>query len=283
MIWPDVPVRLGACSWTAKGWESAFYPKGMKSTDYLGYYAQRYATVEIDSTFYAVPAKSTILKWRDATPAGFIFAAKFPQLVTHQKVLTDCFADAMDFLHAMSHLEDKMGPLLLQFPYFAAKRGLTLTGFLDLLTPFLNALPKEFQYAVEVRNKQWVCDPLLDLLHAEGVALALIDHPWMYTPEQLFRQQNLVTAPFAYIRWLGDRHGIERITKTFNETVVDRCESCDVWIPLVKTLLSTPVKIYGYVNNHYGGYALNEVDYLRERLETWDRPEPFAEDLFPNE
>ncbi len=228
--------------------------------------------MEIDATFYAVPPRQTVENWRDSTPANFVFSAKFPQHITHEKLLEDCFADAIHFLESMAHLGGKLGPLLLQFPYFAQRKGVSLSDFLDRLAPFLAALPRdEIQFAVEVRNKQWLCDPLLDLLHCEGVALALIDHPWMPGPEQLTRTPHVFTAPFAYIRWIGDRKAVDQ--KRFTDSVLDRSEWRKAWVPLIKTLIEKTIKTKGYVNNHYSGYAPVDIRAIRESLGlSWQQP-----------
>ena len=72
-------ILLGTCAFTASGWNGAFYPKGMKSADYLTFYSQRFETVEVDSTFYGCPAPTTVAKWYDKTAPGFIFSVKVPQ------------------------------------------------------------------------------------------------------------------------------------------------------------------------------------------------------------
>jgi uncharacterized protein YecE (DUF72 family) len=83
-------LRIGTCAFTASGWNGAFYPKGLKSTDYLRFYSERFDTVEIDSTFYGCPAAKTVTSWYDKTPNGFIFSVKVPQPITHEKILVDC-------------------------------------------------------------------------------------------------------------------------------------------------------------------------------------------------
>jgi|SRR5215831_13056474 len=81
------PILLGTSSFTATGWEGSFYPKGMRSSDYLAFYAERFHTVEVDSTFYACPAARTVSNWASRTPDDFIFSVKAPQTITHEKVL----------------------------------------------------------------------------------------------------------------------------------------------------------------------------------------------------
>jgi uncharacterized protein YecE (DUF72 family) len=83
-------IRLGTSSFTADGWNGAFYPKGMKSADYLRYYSGRFDTVEVDSTFYRCPTMEAVHNWALKTPPGFIFSLKVPRTITHEKVLAAC-------------------------------------------------------------------------------------------------------------------------------------------------------------------------------------------------
>ena len=137
------------------GWERFIRPAPAPA-DFLGAYAQHFDTVEVDSTYYRIPSESMVRNWRARTPPGFTFAAKFPQVITHEKVLQDCREELANFLRTMSLLEDRLGPLLLQFPYFNKKAFARPEDFLARLTPFLEELPGGFQYALEVRNKYWV-------------------------------------------------------------------------------------------------------------------------------
>lgn len=267
MRWNANLLRLGTCSWTAKGWEEAFYASGTKPAQFIAAYAQRYSSVEIDASFYGVPRDSTLIKWREETPDGFVFAAKAPKEITHDRFLVGCEPALTHFLHAMEILGDKCGPLLFQFPYFAQRTGVDANLFLEKLALFLPLLPDSgFQFAVEVRNKQWVSAPLLDLLGSHNVALALIDHPWMSRPKQLLRQINLQTTPFLYVRLLGDRHGIEKKTKVWKEVVINQDDCTAEWIPPIQAALDQQLRVYGYVNNHYSGYAPHDVAVLEAAL-----------------
>ena len=80
------------------GWEGTFYPKGMRSSDYLSFYANHFHTVEVDSTFYACPTSRTVSNWAARTPENFVFSVKVPQTITHEKVLVDCDAELEEFL-----------------------------------------------------------------------------------------------------------------------------------------------------------------------------------------
>ena len=263
-------LRLGASSWSCKDWVGPFYETGTPPNEFIRAYARKFNTVEIDATFYAVPREATVKGWRERTPEEFLFSAKAPQVITHEKQVSDCDRELTHFLKVMSILGDRLGPILLQFPYFSRKSGMTETAFLDRLASFLPSLSSERQWAVEVRNKTWLGPALLDTLASNGVALALIDHPWMWRPDALFAMDGIQTGPFMYIRWLGDRYGIEKITKTWKETVVDRAADLDQWVTHIIRLLNSRVPTFGYVNNHYAGYAPDTLNLLHEALGKFD-------------
>ena len=261
-------LRLGTSSWSSKDWVGKVYPVGTKPADFITHYAKIYSTVEIDSTFYGVPRRATVEGWRDRTPEDFLFATKAPKAITHEKFLVKCERDVEDYLDTMSLLGKRLGPILFQFPYYAKRTKIGSEEFLTRLEPFLAALPhNDFRFAVEVRNKAWIEEPLLSLLKNSNVTLALIDHPWMAPPAQLFKTAGIETGDFLYVRWLGDRHGIEKRTKTWNETIVDRTQDLKNWAPPIKERLDNQMDIFGYVNNHYAGYAPDNVDQMKKMLE----------------
>ncbi len=245
----------------------SFYPSGTKQGDFLRYYATRYRTVEIDSTFYGTPAASMVAGWREKTPDGFLFSAKAPKVITHTKFLEDCEHELNGFLEAMSGLGPKLGPILFQFQYYTKRDGVTEDDFLTRLAKFLKTLPKAgYRFAVECRNKQWMNPALFEILHEHRVGCCLIDHPWMSPPDHLFRHKEIVTGSFVYIRWLGDRKATEKLTKVFNKTVIDRARDLERWIPHIQTLVDNKTELFGYVDKHYGGYAHTELDALTSRF-----------------
>lgn len=263
----DSPIWLGTCSWSTEDWRGTIYGVDTAKADFIAEYARVFATVEVDATFYGVPRASTLNAWREKTPAGFVFSAKAPKVITHEKFLEDCADDLALFLDAMGRLGDRRGPLVFQFPYFAKRTGVRENDFLTRLRPFLAGLPKgEFQFAVEVRNKAWLKKPLFEVLAENGVTLAFIDHPWMHGPAKLAALEGALTGKFAYIRWLGDRYGIEKITKSWDKPVVDRRRDLQAWIPLIKQIVDAQMPLYGYVNNHYSGHAPADAAMLREEL-----------------
>lgn len=252
-------IRVGTSAFTAEGWEGSFYPRGMKPADYLSYYATQFDAVELDNTFYRTPALSTVKGWYAKTPPGFLFAAKVPQVITHEKVLVDCEEDLSHFLETMDALGDKLGPLLFQFGYFNKSKFKSQAEFLAKLKPFLKKLPKGYQFAVEIRNKYWLDARFTETLREHGVALALIDQSWVPRPWEMKEKFDLITAGFTYVRWLGDRKGIEEQTKTWNETIIDRHVEITEWVQILKRVVARGIKAFAFANNHYAGHAPDTV------------------------
>jgi uncharacterized protein YecE (DUF72 family) len=267
----EARLLLGASNWTGDGWLGSFYPENANPQEFLPLYAEHFNTVEIDSTFYRIPTAQMVKGWWERTPEGFIFAAKIPQIIIHKKVLVDAEDDLIAFLKVMDILEDKLGPLLFQFPYFNREKFRGIGFFLERLAPFLANLPKGYQWALEVRNKNWLSEKLYSVLRMHGVALALVDQAWMLRPKQWFETGDPVTADFTFIRWIGDRKAIEERTKVWNQTIIDRTDDLLEWAEIIKSLRRRVRLIYAYANNHYGGYAPDTIK-LFQRL--WSQNQP---------
>ena len=250
---PDI--RIGTSAFTAAGWQGSFYPVDIKPADYLSYYATKFDTVELDNTFYRTPALSTVEGWNAKTPPGFLFTAKVPQLITHERMLVDCDHDLNHFLKTMDALGDKLGPLLFQFGYFNQQAFQRQADFLAILKPFLKKLPRDRQFALEIRNKHWLDARFLDVLRESKVAFALIDQSWVPRPWELKNTFDLVTADFTYVRWLGDRKGIEEQTKSWDKLIVDRSKDLANWVELFRQFVTKNLKTFAYANNHYAGHG----------------------------
>jgi uncharacterized protein YecE (DUF72 family) len=256
-------IRLGTSAFTAAGWPGTFYPKNLKAADYLSFYAEHFDAVEVDSTFYGTPRVSTVQSWNAKTPQGFLFAAKMPQEITHKKVLKDCDAEFKTFLTTMDTLGEKLGPLLFQFGKFDKFAFKTLDDFLVRLIPFLRKLPKDRKFAVEIRNKNWLVPQFVDALREHSVALALIDQSWMPRPWEMKGQFDPISTDFTYVRWLGDRKGIEEKTTTWDKVIVDREGDLFEWVDLLKKVHERRIMILAFANNHYAGHGPATVELFR--------------------
>jgi uncharacterized protein YecE (DUF72 family) len=261
-------LRVGTSSWSSEDWVGPFYPAGTPPASFISEYARHFDTVEVDATFYRIPSASMVKNWRERTPPAFLFAAKIPQVITHEKVLQDCGADLKQYLAAMDLLGEKLGPLLFQFPYFNKKAFAKPEDFLARLKPFLAGLPSGYSFALEVRNKNFIAEPLLDTLRKKKIALALIDHPWMTPVDQLAKKFDLVTSDFCYLRFLGDRKGIEEKTEHWDKVIVNRQREMETWIPEIQKLMKRVRSLYAYFNNHYSGFAPGSIQLFHE---VWKR------------
>jgi uncharacterized protein YecE (DUF72 family) len=250
-------ILLGTSAFTANGWQGSFYPPGMQSRDFLSYYATQFATVEVDSTFYGCPSARTVNNWAARTPKDFIFSVKVPQVISHEKALVDCDSEIEEFVKTMDILGPKLGPMVFQFPLFDRWKFPKQDSFLAVLEPFLKKLPADHKFVIEIRNKTWLDARFADVLREHNVALALTDTSFMPRPWEMKGKFDLITADFAYVRWLGDRKGIEKQTTTWDKTIVDRKSDLKNWVDILKEMVNEKRirKLFAYANNHYEGFG----------------------------
>ncbi|MDQ1278783.1 MAG: hypothetical protein QG670_43, partial [Thermoproteota archaeon] len=241
-------VRLGTSGWSYKEWVGPFYPDN--ETKMLSFYSQVFNTAEIDSTFYAYPSKSMVYGWLRYSSKGFVFSAKLPQEITHKKMLDvklGVKADLNNFAELMEPLQNsgKLFALLIQLPPSFRQN-------LDLLERFFKVLPEEYRFAIEFRHKSWWNEETWKLLRQYKVSNTIVDEP-------LLPPETIVTADFAYIRW----HGRGRRTWYDYRYSLDELKS---WIPKVQDVSEKTRLVYGYFNNHYHGYAVENCLQVFEML-----------------
>jgi len=243
-------LHLGTIGWSYNFWKGNFYPNKTASKDFLAYYGAQFNTVEVDSTFYRIPTPQTVTNWKEQTPKDFQFSLKFPQLITHVKMLKDCQAETGAFLARAQLLQDKLGPLLLQFPpSFSAEH-------LPDLADYLQKLPKQHRFVVEVRDETWLNSEFYSLLRANNVAFAWVDSPNM-------PQTPAVTTDFLYVRWEGDR---KKVNGTLGKIEAYRQEELNVWAQKIKPYLDKGMEVYGYFGKYYSGYPPSDIAYLQSQL-----------------
>lgn len=241
-------ICLGTSGWSYNEWEGSFYLKGEKNK--LHAYSRVFKIVEIDSTFYRNPSKGTVMGWLKYSPSDFVFTAKLPKLITHDKRLGlkgDVKADLEVYFDLMRPLQlgGKLGCFLIQLPPSCDCNLASLESFFDLLDPM-------FRYAVEFRNLSWLRDETWDFLKQYGVAYTIVDEP-------LLPPEVHLTADFAYFRWHG------RGEKIWFDYRYSRNE-IDAWVLKVQEASKSVKKVFGFFNNHYHGYAPENCIYLLERL-----------------
>src|SRR5437879_4771400 len=133
---------VGTSGWQYRDWRQAFYPKDVPQREWLRYYAGRFATVELNNSFYRLPERSSFERWRDETPEDFVVAVKMSRFLTHLRRLRDPGAPVELFLDHARGLGDKLGPILLQLPPQLKADPERLAGALD-------RFPENVRVAVE--------------------------------------------------------------------------------------------------------------------------------------
>lgn len=247
-------IRLGCQGWNYPAWVGPFYPERTKAADFLTTYARAFDTVEVDSTFYAIPAVKTVRGWAERTPASFTFALKLPQEITHERRFVDCGEVAARFLDVARELGPQLGPVLIQCgPDFAPDE-------VHAVEAFLGGLPRDIAFAIEFRQRGWITEEVHAMLAGFGVALALVDARWI-PRKWMLKLAMRPTAPHAYVRWMGP----DRSITDFSRLLVDRTAELEAWAQVLP-VLATKVKVYGYVNNHFAGHSPASVRMLQAML-----------------
>ena len=248
-------VRIGTQGWNYDAWVGPFYPTGTRGADFLPVYARAFGTVEVDSTFYAIPPSKTVRGWADRTPPDFRFALKLPQEITHERRLRDSGDLARLFFDRARELGPKLGPILVQLgPDFGPAELPALAGFLP-------TLPADLQVAIEFRQRGWLYEGVLALLAEHNVALALSDARWI-PRKQMLSLAARPTADFGYVRWMGP----DRSIVDYSRVQVDRSRELEAWSHALSSLAERVREVYGYVNNHFAGHSPSSARDLQRLL-----------------
>lgn len=230
---------IGTMGFGYKPWQGTFYPAKLPKAQQLPYYTTQFNALEMDSTFYGTPRAETVERWREVAPDGFKFCPKAPREITHDLRLAEASEGALrNFLETMRLLDDRLGPIVFQFPpdFPVAER--------ENLAAFLGRLPREFRYAVELRHRTWWEEETADLFRAHDVCWVAADY--LYLPKEVWP-----TTDFLYIRFLG-RHG-QFATKTHE--VVDKTDALKDWQAKVEPHGPGVPEIYGFFNDEFAGHA----------------------------
>lgn len=241
-------VFLGTSGWSYKEWIGPFYSKEDKSM--LRAFTRVFKTVEIDSTFYRYPSKGTVMGWTRYSPEGFVYTAKLPGLITHDKKLelSQGIEDDLNrFVELMEPLwlGGKLGCILIQLPPKFDYRPVQLKDFFKIL-------PSQIKFAVEFRDRSWIRQETWNLLQEYKVAYTIVDEP-------LLPPEVHVTSDIAYFRWHG-----QGSRPWYNYRYSS--EELKPWVPKVKDTTAKVIKTYGYFNNHYHGYAVENCLQILEML-----------------
>jgi uncharacterized protein YecE (DUF72 family) len=184
---------VGTSGYSYAPWKGSFYPDKLPAARMLSYYAGRFAAVEINNTFYRMPAPEMLRKWAGETPERFRFALKSPRRITHEKKLADTADTVARLFQLGAELGPKLGPVLFQLPPFLRKD-------LGRLETFLAELPAGARAAFEFRHESWFAPEVYDALRAKGAALCVAEAEDLATPLE-------GTASWGYLRLRRQDYG----------------------------------------------------------------------------
>jgi uncharacterized protein YecE (DUF72 family) len=262
-------ISIGTSSWLFDGWRGVFYPERLPKADYLAYYATQFPTVEVNTSFYAIPAPGTLINWVETVPAGFTFALKFPRAISHDKRLVNASEESLAFLDALRALGPAAAPAFLQLPpQFTRKSGgKQIAAYLD----WLAVQAPDLHIAVEVRAADLMTPAFAAYVAERGLALVLAARQG--APDLYGAWLELVQAgkspPFAFIRWIGDdRNGPEGD----REIQQPRDGELETWAGRLADLAGHGLDVYGYVHNPYEGHSPATVRRLQTSLAARNTP-----------
>jgi len=191
---------VGTSGYSYKEWKGSFYPEKLPAKEMLSFYAQRFSTVEINNTFYRMPAPSVLESWATQVPENFRFVLKAPQSITHFQRLKDIEESTERFLQVASVLRERLGPLLFQLPPNFKKDLPRLEGFLDVI-------PAGARVALEFRHESWFDDEVFARLRAKSCALCVADSEDLPSPDLVD------TARWGMLRLRREEYSKERLVE----------------------------------------------------------------------
>lgn len=249
----EVRLYIGTSGFYYRHWLGCFYPKGIKQDQLLGFYSQRFNTVEINSTFYRLPSEKTVLNWKKKVSPGFVFSFKGSRIITHLKkfsldrpILKSFFSRLDPFAEKPpSHL------ILFQTPSFFRLNK-------EKLTKFLADLPSTFLYGFEFRHQSWFVPGVYSILKKHQAALVLSDSPQKKNGSRLWPRADVDTAGFFYIRLHGSR-------KLYRSSYSEK-ELKD-YAKLIKEKLKKGMVVFCYFNNDAQGYGVDNANKLKHLIE----------------
>jgi uncharacterized protein YecE (DUF72 family) len=227
---------VGTSGWQYRDWRNSFYPRGVAQSEWLRHYAERFATVELNNSFYRLPERATFERWRALTPDDFVIAVKMSRYLTHIRRLRDPEEPVRRFFERATGLGEKLGPVLLQLPP-------TLEVDLDRLADTLDRMPAGVRVAVEPRDDSWFVEGLRTLLEERGAALVQADSPRRATP--VWR-----TAGWGFVRF---HEGLAAPRPCYGEGTLA------TWAERIATLWDARADVFCYFNNDARACAVRDA------------------------
>jgi uncharacterized protein YecE (DUF72 family) len=240
----NVACRIGTSGWVYPHWRGIFYPTHLAQTRWYAAYAEHFDTVEINTSFYHLPAEETFDHWREQAPPGFVYAVKANRYLTHVKRLKNALDALEHFLSHTRRLAHQLGPILWQLPPNWGADPARLADFAKLL-------PDDLVHAFEFRDPHWFVPPVQEVLEHYGLTFCIFDMPGSACP-------SWVTSRTVYLRFhgreqaYGGRYGPERLRP---------------WAERIRGWLAEGRAVYAYFNNDAMGNAVEDAKTLQSLLD----------------
>jgi len=240
--------HIGTSGWSYKDWIEIFYPKTLRSTDWLSYYARTFDCTEINSSFYRLPTKETVMNWLNKVPKSFLFCPKMSRYLTHIKRLKEPEEPLERFFSVFGPMKEQIGPVLIQLPK-------TVPFHYNIAEHFYTLLKEKYssyEFAMEIRHESWMTEDSYTLMSQYDIAFVM-SHSANHFP-----YAEVVTAKNIYFRFHGPgslyntkyHHAtMKKYSRLFNNWLR---EGRDLWI---------------FFNNDWFGYGIDNALTLRKYLE----------------
>ena len=237
-------LRIGTSGWTYADWRGRFYPEGLKQKDFLRHYSRHFSTTEINYSFYHLPKTTTYQNWVANVPEDFVFAVKASRFITHIKRLRGVAEEWRTFLERAAALDERLGPILLQFPP-------SLKFRMDLLADFLRLSGEmtDVRLAFEFRHASWFDPDVLEALRQFGAALVIAQS------ERYPQAPGVPTAPFVYLRFHGPG---QLFASSYSKAELEP------WAERIRRWLGEGRAVYTYFNNDFEGHAIANAKTLEK-------------------
>jgi uncharacterized protein YecE (DUF72 family) len=248
-------IYIGTSGWMYKDWGKTFYPPGLKK-GHLTYLSGEFNTVEVNTSFYHLPALETFQKWRDETPQDFIFSVKLSRYITHQKKLKGIRVPFRKFLRNAKGLGSKLHVVLIQLPPFLQFNKNLLTELIETIKIASGQVSFQPRFALEPRHESWMKnhDLVCSMLQKEKIALVFPHSARI--PSFAPVDQN-VTADLVYIRFHGPSefaasgYGARRLAP---------------WAKRIKKWHENGLEVFAYFNNDINGHAIEDARTLKSLI-----------------
>jgi uncharacterized protein YecE (DUF72 family) len=238
------PVRIGCSGWDYNDWRGTFYPERAPKRRWLELYAERFDTVEVNTTFYRLPNREAVAAWVRDTPDSFLFAVKASRYLTHIRRLRDLGQGIERFYERIEPLIEagRLGPVLWQLPANFHRDD-------ERLGAWLAALP-DGRHTIEFRHPSWFAAPVMERLRERGVALTIGEHP-----ERPF-QTHEATADWRFVRF---HYGARGRNGNYS------ANELQTWARRIAQW-SRREEVFAYFNNDWRGFAPANARSLARRL-----------------